>query len=301
VTTRLLRTYLAPTAITSFKVGCCVEGFLRRFSRTTPHPLPAIRPIPLHATNDESGPIRFDSDSFAVGVNNHALYCMINSPHLFENLTLTGNTRQVNGISTGLAIEGKGTFKFSITDNNGQRHTIHIPNSLYIPKLEKCLLLPQHWAQEEGDNQTWMGNFAHCCILYWGKGFQKTVLFDSTSNTLTFFTASSSKVYRTFTSTYKAHKASFFRRKTVLTTQAAADNQAKLMHWHYRLGHLSFPKLKQLALNGKIPKNLSKVKPPTCAGCLFGAMTKNPWRGKESKSSHEVFVATKPGETVSCD
>jgi hypothetical protein len=24
-----------------------------------------------------------------------------------------------------------------------------------------------------------------------------------------------------------------------------------------------------------------------------------PWRGKESKSSHEVFVATKPGETVS--
>ncbi len=34
---------------------------------------------------------------------------------------------------------------------------------------------------------------------------------------------------------------------------AAVDNQAKLMHWHYRLGHLSFAKLKQLALNGKIP------------------------------------------------
>ena len=34
---------------------------------------------------------------------------------------------------------------------------------------------------------------------------------------------------------------------------AAVSNQAKLMHWHYRLGHLSFSKLKQLALNGKIP------------------------------------------------
>jgi hypothetical protein len=34
---------------------------------------------------------------------------------------------------------------------------------------------------------------------------------------------------------------------------AAVDNQAKLMHWHYRLGHLVFSKLKQLALNGKIP------------------------------------------------
>ncbi len=32
------------------------------------------------------------------------------------------------------------------------------------------------------------------------------------------------------------------------TQLAAANNQAKLMHWHYCLGHLSFPKLKQLAL-----------------------------------------------------
>ena len=34
---------------------------------------------------------------------------------------------------------------------------------------------------------------------------------------------------------------------------AAVDNQAKLMCWHYRLSHLSFSKLKQLVLNGKIP------------------------------------------------
>jgi hypothetical protein len=34
---------------------------------------------------------------------------------------------------------------------------------------------------------------------------------------------------------------------------AAVDDQAKLMRWHYRLGHLSFSKLKQLVLNGEIP------------------------------------------------
>jgi hypothetical protein len=34
---------------------------------------------------------------------------------------------------------------------------------------------------------------------------------------------------------------------------AAVDNQTKLMRWHYRLVHLAFSKLKQLALNGKIP------------------------------------------------
>ena len=79
---------------------------------------------------------------------------------------------------------------------------------------------------------------------------------------------------------------------------SAVDNQAKLMRWHYRLGHASFSALKQMAKNGEIPKKLAKVHPPKCAGCLFGLMTKIPWRGKESKTSYEVFVATKPGECV---
>jgi hypothetical protein len=49
------------------------------------------------------------------------------------------------------------------------------------------------------------------------------------------------------------------------TQLAAAEDQTKLMRWHYRLGHLPFSKLKQLALNGEIPKKLAKAKPPKCA------------------------------------
>jgi hypothetical protein len=64
-------------------------------------------------------------------------------------------------------------------------------------------------------------------------------------------------------------------------------------------GPPSFQKLKQLALNGEIPKKLSKLKPPKCTGCLFGAMTKLTLHGKESASSHEIFAAAKPGEIVS--
>ncbi len=81
------------------------------------------------------------------------------------------------------------------------------------------------------------------------------------------------------------------------TQLAAADDQTELMRWHYHLGHLPF--LKQLALNREIPKKLAKVKPPKCAGCLFGAMTKIPWQGKEAKASQDVFIATKPGECIS--
>jgi hypothetical protein len=85
------------------------------------------------------------------------------------------------------------------------------------------------------------------------------------------------------------------------TQLTAADNQTKLMRWHYHLGHLPFTKLKQLALNGEIPMKLAKAKPPKCAGCLFGAMTKILWRGRETKASHEVFVATKLGQCISVD
>jgi hypothetical protein len=56
-----------------------------------------------------------------------------------------------------------------------------------------------------------------------------------------------------------------------------------------------------MAQNGKIPKKFAKVLPSKCAGCLFGAMTKIPWRGKVSKASHEVFVATKLGKCVLVD
>ncbi len=85
------------------------------------------------------------------------------------------------------------------------------------------------------------------------------------------------------------------------TQLAATNNQTKLMHWHYCLGHLPFTKLKQLALNGEIPMKLAKAKPPKCTGCLFGAMTKIPWHGREAKASREVFVATKLGQCVSVD
>ena len=85
------------------------------------------------------------------------------------------------------------------------------------------------------------------------------------------------------------------------TMLAAANDQVELMRWDCRLGYLPFSKLKQLAINGKIPKKLAKVAQPKCAGCLFGATTKIPWRGKENKASHKVFVATKLGECVSVD
>jgi hypothetical protein len=81
----------------------------------------------------------------------------------------------------------------TINDNSGRPHEIKIPNSLFLPDLRVCLLLPQHWAQEARDNHplpngTRMENNATNCTLIWGQGkFQKIIPFDSSTNTPIFF------------------------------------------------------------------------------------------------------------------
>jgi hypothetical protein len=94
---------------------------------------------------------------------------MVNSPHLFKNLQLK-QEGEVAGINSELEIKGIGTFKFKVKDDDGTTHEIKIPNSLYLPDLKRCLLSPQHWAQEAGDNYplprgTRMENDDKQCVL----------------------------------------------------------------------------------------------------------------------------------------
>jgi hypothetical protein len=210
-TMKKLRAHLFALTIASLKAGCHVELSLQNLC----HPQ-HTRFTALQGThgNPWSNQVRFNSDSFPIGVDNHALYCYVNSPHLLDDLVLS-NKGSVDGITDGIPIKGKGTFKFTIGDNNGRQHNIRILESLYIPVMKKCILSPQHWAQTVADKKTWMGNFDDCCILLWNGG-QKTVPFSTTTNVPIFFTAPSLRTYQTFAATFEACKAPFFQRETVL-------------------------------------------------------------------------------------
>ena len=116
-----LPTYLVPALFAALKVGCCVEHKLRHFLRLF---LRALRFLALQGAFLDDPAVRFDSDSFSIGIDNHASQYMANAPHLFENLQLTNDAGEVNVIDNRLAIKGKGTFKFSLEDDNGQIHTI---------------------------------------------------------------------------------------------------------------------------------------------------------------------------------
>jgi hypothetical protein len=249
-----LWTHLVPIAVSIYKVGCRIKGRVREIlASCCLRELPSITRLTYTALSSVVNrilAIHFDSVSYPIGIDTHASRCMVNTPHLFEDLKLE-DVREVEGIKLGLDIKGTGTFKFKIKDVSASEEANTDDRTVKMSNLP----LPSH--QEEPSKVIQQG----------------PLTFDPPPPTVA--------------------------AKDIQL--AAANDQAELMRWHYRLGHMSFHKLKQLALNGKISKKLTKVLPPKCACCLFGAMTKLPWQGKEAKANHEVFIATKPGECVSVD
>ena len=79
------------------------------------------------------------------------------------------------------------------------------------------------------------------------------------------------------------------------------DPRAELLHYHHRLGHMSFRRLKLAASLGCIPKRLKDVKPPKCTACLFSKATRRPWRTKAAPTGVSVPTPTAPGAVVSVD
>jgi hypothetical protein len=81
----------------------------------------------------------------------------------------------------------------------------------------------------------------------------------------------------------------------------AASPHAELLRWHYRMVHTSFAKLKLMAALGILPRMLSTVQPPKCAGFICGAMTKKPRRTKADSYKVKTVVVRGPGDCVSVD
>ena len=53
-----------------------------------------------------------------------------------------------------------------------------------------------------------------------------------------------------------------------------------LLHVHYKLGHLSFAKIRFMAAVGWLDKIFSNCNIPKCAGCMYSKVTRCPWRIK---------------------
>ena len=72
------------------------------------------------------------------------------------------------------------------------------------------------------------------------------------------------------------------------------------LHLHYKLGHIPFSKLREMAKQGLIPSKYAKCETPVCSACLYAKQTRQAWRSKPMHQYHCTKVL-EPGEVVSVD
>jgi GAG-pre-integrase domain len=74
-----------------------------------------------------------------------------------------------------------------------------------------------------------------------------------------------------------------------------------LLLLHYKFGHVSMSRLKKMADMGLLPSKIANCQTPLCQACIYGKMTRRPWRSKPGTSQIPPKRPTKPGEVVSVD
>jgi GAG-pre-integrase domain len=77
-------------------------------------------------------------------------------------------------------------------------------------------------------------------------------------------------------------------------------NRRLLKWWHERLGHVSMHTIQHMASKGILPSSIAKCKIPVCQACLYGMMTKKPWRTRAIPKPMSIAI-TEPGDCVSVD
>ena len=282
----------------------------------------------------------FDTDSHAIGVDNHTSRTMNNDINQFISALVPEPDLTVKGAGGNLQVMGSGTLGWRIQDNTGKIHTIIEKDAIYVPKRHTCLLSPQHWAQGLNDNSpkldgTWCETYANRCILEWNqRKCKRTIRFNKYStNTPIIYLAPGYNVckkkidildvvaksaqlcqrvsYPSKTSdepTIKEENITNFLPSNVIHEDIQEENEldsissaGELLRWHHRLGHVSFTRMRILMMLGILPKKLLTVKTPMCASCKEKKMTKKPVRVKGSKKRNKLKEVFSPGECVSVD
>lgn len=118
----------------------------------------------------------FDSDSFQVGVDNHASFCMTNDTNDF-----IGDIKVIDCSISGVKLAKatmKGTVRWTIEDDEGGPHSMVIHNVHYCSTLPYRLISPQHLAKEYGDiSGTGETTTGDTCTLFWcNRRYRRTLV-----------------------------------------------------------------------------------------------------------------------------
>ena len=96
------------------------------------------------STNSADLNFQYDSDSFVIGIDNHASKIMFNNIKHFITLSTPTPNTFVKGAGGYINVMDSSTLRCRIEDDDKKVYTILIKNGLYVPNTPKCLLSYQH-------------------------------------------------------------------------------------------------------------------------------------------------------------
>ena len=126
--------------------------------------------------------MRFDSDSYEIGIDNRASRCISHRKEDFVGV-LHPTNRKIDGFAsstTGNLLIG--TLKWTFDDDHGRPTTFLLPRSIYAAEGDVRLLSPQHWAQErrktfeKQHHGTYEATFDDEIQLVWDSGTRRRTI-----------------------------------------------------------------------------------------------------------------------------
>ena len=282
----------------------------------------------------------FDSDSYPVLIDNCCTACITNCIRDFcEEPRLINSS--ISGIGGPIGITHQGTIKWSLLDDQGRAHTFRIPNAYYAPKAPHRLLSPQHWSQTAFSDKTltgWATTYHDRVVLHWNKDkCRKTIPLDVRTNVAKLYTSPGTTHFRVYAALMETQIADSIplcfnvnvvsaddnhlsqddpklqtsenqeHQNDITITEGQEDTEqnitpaALMLKMHYKLGHLSFSKIQDLAKNGYLDSCMVNCRHPVCAACSYGKATKTPWRTRSSTQQAGPRLVVAPGLCVSVD
>ena len=204
----------------------------------------------------------FEEQTFPVVVDSGATASVSYCKEDFITPLSPSPFRQMKGLAETLDVEGRGILWWIVNDDSGHELTIET-EAYYVPAMSMRLLSPQ--AYFRGIRQ------GHAIVrpdhiqLCWDKENQVLTIPCDPINNLPIVQAGR-----------KEEKKKMLRALANWvyeeTNQNLTPAQKELLKWHFRLGHISFGWLQQLAHKPSLglPTKIGRLARPLCAACQFG-------------------------------
>jgi hypothetical protein len=202
----------------------------------------------------------------------------------------------LQGIASGLTVQGIGTVQYTFTDETGSNVTVHLPNTLYVPACAARLLCPRHLAASTtiaGDGFTSL----HTTATLRCHGRNITAAYNEQTGLPIIIACIPQKLL-----SLSAQVATTIPSPTVpCNTKPNLSNSQRLkLLWHERCNHRSMSTINNWIRQGLLPvdASIASTPDPICAACQAGKAH----RRSHAKVTNTIAApCTYPGQQISAD